>query len=974
MDSNKHWRLMNRNRLLGILGVFLILFSAVAQAAAAMQTVSAATEITSATGNKKTDPTRDDGVPLSADTFYEGATYPITYNWYVPASATVNDGDQLTFTVPDGALFSGDTNIAVYNSTGAVIGTFSSGRGQSTGILTFNNYFATHAGSLSGQLHVTVYGTVHRDVSEVTMSKASVLDTSTLDANGRYTRINWTVAVNNFRDTVRDLVLTDNYAAESKAPIDQSQVAVEYGSNPKTTVPSDLYTLTWQSTGGFVFTYHGILAQQIIISYHSNITKESDPGYVLYGQKSTYDNTATMTGFDETQAALGKESDMSKMINYGHAGPSVGADGTGDSHPPITIAVSKQWTGVPSGVTTPPIVAELYKNGTATGDTVTLNEANHYTGSFANEPTFEDGKYNVYTVQEQSVPDGYVTTTPGPQSLVNNGVVLKNTYNTPQTIHVQKKWTGAPSGVTKPPVTAVLYRNNTATDQTVKLDAANNYQADFANLPTYDDTGNPYTYTVSEDTTPAGYTNATPGQQKPNEQNQVILQNAYIPQQSTITVQKQWLGVPEADQHNRPAVTAVLYKNGQKTDTTVVLNEANNFTGTFSNLAETDADGQTIAYTVGEAAVPAGYSQVTNQPVAPDAKGSVTLVNQYIPLTTITAKKTWQGVSEGVTPPDITAKLYADGQDTGKTVQLTAANQYQADFTDLPTQKMDGSAIAYSVGEASVPAGYQTSQTTPVAVSAGGTAELINTYIPQTTAITVHKQWQNVPTGVTPPDVLAVLYANGQKTAQTVTLTSKNDYQDRFTDLPTTDAAGKAITYTVAEETVPTGYTTTTAGEQSPVAGVVTLVNAYTVQPPVTETTSITVKKQWQNVPAGVTAPAVTATIYANGQSTGKQVTLSQANDYQAAVTDLPKTDAAGQAITYTVVEDPAAGDYTVVMTGPQTPDKTGLVTLINQYKTQPPVVETTQITVQKRWQDVPSGVTPPAVIATIYANGQSTG
>lgn len=93
--------------------------------------------------------------------------------------------------------------------------------------------------------------------------------------------------------------------------------------------------------------------------------------------------------------------------------------------------------------------------------------------------------------------------------------------------------------------------------------------------------------------------------------------------------------------------------------------------------------------------------------------------------------------------------------------------------------------------------------------------------------------------------------------------------------------------------------------------GTATLKNIYTAK----TTTTITVKKNWQGVPNGTTTPSVVATLYANGKSTGKTVTLNEYNGYRAEFDNLPQTDADGQAIVYTVVESAVDG-YTPTVNG----------------------------------------------------------
>lgn len=67
-----------------------------------------------------------------------------------------------------------------------------------------------------------------------------------------------------------------------------------------------------------------------------------------------------------------------------------------------------------------------------------------------------------------------------------------------------------------------------------------------------------------------------------------------------------------------------LYKGETPEGESVALNNANSWTHTFTGLAEIE-DGVPIAYTVREAAVPAGYtSEVTTDP---DDRNQITITN-----------------------------------------------------------------------------------------------------------------------------------------------------------------------------------------------------------------------------------------------------------------------------------------------------------------------------------------------------------
>lgn len=69
-----------------------------------------------------------------------------------------------------------------------------------------------------------------------------------------------------------------------------------------------------------------------------------------------------------------------------------------------------------------------------------------------------------------------------------------------------------------------------------------------------------------------------------------------------ISVQKEWVGGTTP----RPDVTVQLLQNGEVIDE-VILNDANNWKNTWSELVTNDESGKKFIYTVDEINVPTGY-------------------------------------------------------------------------------------------------------------------------------------------------------------------------------------------------------------------------------------------------------------------------------------------------------------------------------------------------------------------------------
>ena len=173
-------------------------------------------------------------------------------------------------------------------------------------------------------------------------------------------------------------------------------------------------------------------------------------------------------------------------------------------------------------------------------------------------------------------------------------------------------------------------------------------------------------------------------------------------------------------------------------------------------------------------------------------------------MTSVSGVKTWDDNDDqdGVRPKSITVNLLADGE-VIKTAAVTAANGWKYSFEGLPQFK-DGRKITYTVSEQPVD-GYKT--------TIDGTA-ITNTHETEKTSVSVEKHWkdQDNKDGSRPASVSVQLYADGKASGDPVTLDAANSWKHTWSGLDK-NAAGKAITYTVRETSVPHGYTSTISGD-----------------------------------------------------------------------------------------------------------------------------------------------------------------
>lgn len=155
-----------RNLLIVIASAIVAVFIAVGAAIHA-------NEITSITGLSGSDATvtNSQGQKVNpADLPADGWTgYNVSYNWSIPDSTNVTDGDTATVTLPAGMVVNQDTTGVVKNSNGEVVGTVKFTKGSSTGTITFNGKLAGQYGK-HGTLSVTAVKKVESSSSTANSS------------------------------------------------------------------------------------------------------------------------------------------------------------------------------------------------------------------------------------------------------------------------------------------------------------------------------------------------------------------------------------------------------------------------------------------------------------------------------------------------------------------------------------------------------------------------------------------------------------------------------------------------------------------------------------------------------------------------------------------------------------------------------------------------------------------------------------
>ena len=372
---------------------------------------------------------------------------------------------------------------------------------------------------------------------------------------------------------------------------------------------------------------------------------------------------------------------------------------------------------------------------------------------------------------------------------------------------------------------------------------------------------------------------------------------------------------------------------------------------TISEVAGSEA-GITYDKTVQEVEVTVEKVSATElKATASKEAKDLVFTNKYTPAkTSVSVKKAWDDKDnqDGKRPASVTVKLLADGQDTGKTLELTEANGWAGSFTDLDADK-GGKAIAYTVIETTKVEGY-ISEVTGDATS-GFT--ITNSYTPETIDITVTKNWNDADNqdGKRPDKITVNLLADGTKIdSKEIQAAPDGTWSVEFTKLAKFKD-GKEIKYTVTEEAV--------AGYKSSIDNF-TITNSHDP-----EKINISGTKVWNdnNDQDGKRPTKITVQVL-KGEQVVAEMEVSAETDWKFEFKDLPKYEK-GKEITYELKEV-SVEHYTTEVTG-----KDGKYTITNTHT--PAKIN---VKGQKIWDDANNkdGIRPDSIVVKLLANGVETG
>lgn len=227
----------------------------------------------------------------------------------------------------------------------------------------------------------------------------------------------------------------------------------------------------------------------------------------------------------------------------------------------------------------------------------------------------------------------------------------------------------------------------------------------------------------------------------------------------------------------------------------------------------------------------------------------------------------------------------------------------------------------YVLTEVEAPEGYELDSTprtiskedfeNSIANGATVEVEMLNKkkeVVAKATNLSVKKEWVLDPALATnkPEKVVVSVLKNGVKDENlTVELSAANGWKASFSNLPKQDAKGKEIVYTISEEEV-AGFKAAISGSEK---------TGFTISNYNGSRVVIPVTKIWEG--KGPHPDHLNVQLFANGEKVATY-TLNKANGWQHSF-DMPKLDANGKEIRYTVTEDSVAGYTATTQSNPAT-------------------------------------------------------
>ena len=463
--------------------------------------------------------------------------------------------------------------------------------------------------------------------------------------------------------------------------------------------------------------------------------------------------------------------------------------------------------------------------------------------------------------------------------------------------------------------TVQLTANGQPTGAPVELNADNNWTYEWKQLLAEDEEGTNIVYRVTADA-PEDYTAKVTG----SADDGFVVTYSHEIAKTSVTASVTWDDADDKDGIRPKSVSFQLKADGENVGDAITVNAGSNWTKTWEDLPEKKA-GKALTYTVAVSDIPTEEDQYTVTTSGDAASGFVFKASHVSTSVEIPVSVTWDDAEnqDGARIGAVEAELYANGEATGNKVTLNAENNWTAKFASVDVKK-DGTRIKYEV-KGTEADGYDVSVAGDILDEKG----LVLTYkhIPAVVNVSARVSWNdaNNQDGIRPTDTLVQLYADGTALGDKVVIESNKEWTKTWSNLPKYKA-GKEIAYNMIAYAV-SGYTVKVTGN---------VLEGYKAEyTHNVQKMNVTVQNAWNDLDNVVDSrPAqMVVEIYANGKTTGKRVTLTEANNWKATVSGLDR-NASGKRIQYAVKAVGTPAGYNISVST----DANGNIKLISNFTT----------------------------------------
>ena len=442
-------------------------------------------------------------------------------------------------------------------------------------------------------------------------------------------------------------------------------------------------------------------------TYYSNGSSAASLDAYNY-RRSNLNLTKLVTGEDAPASATFP---FTLTVNNSKASSGSSSDTNSDYYVWFSIYDTKEGAAVKDATVTG-ATAEAGDTGyyyAPSGSAITVQMKDGWNLRFINLPTGTK-----YSFAEGDMPKGFAFNkaelTEGKDSTFSGAKTTTGTIEATNTVYtvtytndyeltnleITKVWSDAKNQDGKRP-TADAFKNLLTlepavqgAEPTIKDNGDNTYTITYTGLPRFNN-GTEVEYTVAEGAIDGYTTTGSPAK------DHGTITNTHETETTEVKVTKVWEDADNQDGIRPDAITVQLSANGTAKGEAVTLNEANNWTTTWTGLDAYEG-GKKIEYTVDETAVPTGYTKT----ISGTAAAGYTITNTHTPATTsVEVHKVWVDGGTKDRPTSVTVNLVADGK-TIDSQTLNEENSWQYAWDNLPVNAA-GKAIAYEVTEDTVP-------------------------------------------------------------------------------------------------------------------------------------------------------------------------------------------------------------------------------------------------------------------------------